>query len=124
MNKMYTNNSQVTFYIGLSSTLPNANGTGVTEPSGGGYARVAVGGFSSPSNGSITNSNNITFPVSTGTWFPSNAKAAYYVLFDGNGGGAHVLAAGRLAAQMEIGANVTIVIAAGTLNITLLGSMI
>ena len=30
-----------TWYFGLSTTTPNDDGTGFTEPSGGGYARVA-----------------------------------------------------------------------------------
>lgn len=34
--------SAPTFYVGVSSTTPNPNGTGVTEPSGSGYARVAT----------------------------------------------------------------------------------
>lgn len=40
--------------IGLSTTTPNDDGTGITEPSGFGYARVAK-----------TN-NDANFPVSTG----------------------------------------------------------
>ena len=31
-----------TLHVGLSTTAPNPDGTGFTEPSGGGYARVAV----------------------------------------------------------------------------------
>ena len=51
-------------YIGLSTTQPNVEGAGVTEPaSGTGYARVAAsaGGFSA-SNGAITNNNYLYFP--------------------------------------------------------------
>ena len=46
-----------TYYIGLSSTLPNVDGSGATEPSmdGTGYARVALNSLSEPINGTITN---------------------------------------------------------------------
>jgi hypothetical protein len=34
--------SAPTLHVGLSSTAPNEDGTGITEPAGGGYARVAT----------------------------------------------------------------------------------
>ena len=34
-----------TIYLGLSSTAPNADGTGVTEPEGNGYQRMRIDGF-------------------------------------------------------------------------------
>ena len=59
----------VTF--GLSQTTANKGGT-VTEPSGGGYARVAVTNnltsFPSASSGSKSNAVAIQFPSPTASW--------------------------------------------------------
>lgn len=54
-----------TVYIGLSTTTPSRNGTGVTEPAGASYSRQLLGNSSStylqkmgnPSGGSIANDN-------------------------------------------------------------------
>jgi len=56
-----------TFYFGLSSTEPLADGSGVTEPTIGsttGYARVAVAG----------NTTNFTEPTSSSSWYITNAS--------------------------------------------------
>lgn len=77
-----------TYYIGLSSTTPTTSGTNVTEPSGGGYARVAFNSaMSEPTNGVITNSAAITFAESTADWFTSASPATYYVIYDAATGG-------------------------------------
>lgn len=63
-----------TIYVGLSSTTINDDGSGITEPSGGSYARVAV--TNNPSNwpnasGATAlkqNANNIVFPAATADW--------------------------------------------------------
>lgn len=65
-----------TWYAGLSTTVPNDDGTGFTEPSGGSYARVpktnnasnfpaatTVAGVTTKKNGT-----KITWPDPTGTW--------------------------------------------------------
>lgn len=61
-----------TYYIGLSTTTINIDGTGATEPSGLGYARVAVPNdktnWGVASNGALLNLTAITFPESTGSW--------------------------------------------------------
>lgn len=76
-----------TAYLGLSSTTPNADGTGVTEPSGNGYARVLIGQsdqsltkkFAPAENGEATNKDIIYFPESTGSW---GAALTHFVLFN------------------------------------------
>lgn len=73
-------------YIGLSSTAPNADGTGVTEPLSGGYARTLIGSYSfsesqlfgSPSGGEVTNTKYIYFSESTGSW---GDPLTHFVLF-------------------------------------------
>lgn len=118
MDTMYTSND-AEFYIGLSSTAPSKDGTGVTEPSGGNYARVKVTGFTAPDNGMVKNTSALEFPRSTAVWFESTAKATYWVLFDGAETGANVLSSGNLDEAKTIESNTVITIAANTLSITL-----
>jgi hypothetical protein len=56
-----------TFYLGLSSTTPTTSGGNITEPTTGGYARIAVTGsmFNAASNGTITNSIALAWPAAT-----------------------------------------------------------
>jgi hypothetical protein len=59
-----------TVYIGLLTAQPNSNGTGVTEPSGFGYARVAVANNATEWPNAVgrvkVHANNITFPAAAG----------------------------------------------------------
>ena len=73
-------------YFGLSTTTPSTAGTGVTEPSGGAYARVAVPGSSwnAPSAGSATNSAAITFPTASASWGTVTYVVAYDAITAGN----------------------------------------
>jgi len=77
-----------TLYVGLSSTTPTESGTNVTEPSGNGYARIAitVGAASSQNR---ANTNAIQFAASGGDWgtmthtvFYSAASGGDYWGFD------------------------------------------
>lgn len=108
-----------TFYVGLSSTTPNANGGGVTEPSGGGYARVRVIRFTTPANGVVKNAGDILFPQSSNEWFPATKQATNWVLFDGSGSSANVLASGALTSPLTVSIDVTVKIPKETLCITL-----
>lgn len=77
-----------TIYVGLSTTTPAADGTGVTEPSAlNGYARVAVTNDGShwhplgsqPATGQEqANLLAIAFPLATGDW----GVCTYAVLYD------------------------------------------
>lgn len=67
------------YYIGLSSTAPNAGGSGVTEPSSSaGYARVRLTSLSEPENGVVTNSQSINFNESTASW----GTITHFVIYD------------------------------------------
>lgn len=76
-----------TYYVGFSTTLPSNTGTGVTEPSGGSYARVAVTNnttnFPNASARSKSNGVAITFPTPTGLW----GTCKYAVLYTASTGG-------------------------------------
>lgn len=71
------------YYIGLSSTEPAADGTGVTEPTGGGYARVQLTSLSVPDAGAIENTASVEFEESTDDW----GTMTHYVVYDAPEGG-------------------------------------
>ena len=73
-----------TCYIGLSSgAAPNEDGTGVTEPVGGSYARVSTAGadWNAASAGATSNANAITFAQATADW-SAGANLTYLVAYD------------------------------------------
>lgn len=118
MDTMYTS-AESEFWVGLSSTMPNQAGTGVSEPTGGNYARVQVTEFTEPVNGTIKNVSALEFNRSTAVWFESDNKARYWVLFDGSTSDAKLLSSGELDEAKTIESNTSITIAAETLSITL-----
>lgn len=67
------------YYIGLSTTAPNVNGTGVDEPSiDAGYARVQLTSLSEPLDGVVTNKQAINFNESTASW----GTVTHFVIYD------------------------------------------
>lgn len=94
LNNLFRNQSYDfpnTVYIGLSKTTPNADGTGVTEPSGGAYARKSIStnstNFSAANGGSIHNLTAITFPESTADWTDASNPIVSWVMYDAATGG-------------------------------------
>lgn len=119
MNTMYVNGG-TEFWVGLSSTEPNRDGSNVTEPTGDDYARVQVTAFSEAVDGYVQNVDDIEFPKSTSVWFPAEAKATHWVLFDGAGADANLLSSGELLEAKTIETSTRVTLAAETLGITLL----
>lgn len=72
-----------TYYIGLSTTAPSLDGTGVSEPSDPAYARVALTSLTAPVGGVIRNDQVISFPDSTEDW----GTITHFVLYDAQTGG-------------------------------------
>lgn len=78
--------SGTSVYIGLSSTPPNPDGTGITEPVGNGYGRALIGTYNQSStylfgaavDGEAVNEKYIYFPEATGSW---GAQLTHFVLF-------------------------------------------
>lgn len=67
------------YYIGLSTTTPNINGSGVDEPSTeAGYARVQMTSLSEPLDGVVTNEQAINFNESTASW----GTVTHFVIYD------------------------------------------
>jgi len=73
-----------TYYVGLSSTDPLADGSGVTEPSGGGYSRVSTtsSDWSDPAAGIIQNASDVLFAEASADW----GNMEYFLVFDSSGG--------------------------------------
>ena len=82
-----------TYYLGISTTTIAKDGTGITEPTDGAYARIAIANnktnFSTAVLGIIDNLVEFQFPESTVSWgivtdwFLSNAVTAGDVWFEG-----------------------------------------
>jgi hypothetical protein len=72
-------------YLALSSTIPNNDGTNITEPSGGSYARVQVQGadLNAASSRIGDNSAEKSFPAATADW----GEMLAWVQFDASTGG-------------------------------------
>jgi len=76
-----------TWYVAVSSTAPQANGTGVTEPTDPAYARIAISNnktnFSTASNGTLANLLEKQFPEST----INQGTLTHWAIYDALSGG-------------------------------------
>ncbi len=105
-----------TIYVGLSTSNPQDDVSGLTEPNSHGYARVQTDSadWNEASSGTVSNINDITYVRATGDW----GTVTYFALFDAETGG-NLLAHGQLSQAMAIGSSDTARFAAGELNISL-----
>ncbi|MFQ5441451.1 MAG: hypothetical protein ACE5EB_01865 [Thermodesulfobacteriota bacterium] len=105
-----------TVYVGLSTADPLDDASGLAEPVGNAYARVATAGtdWNAAAAGSIDNANVITFPQATGSW----GTVTHFALFDALTAG-NMIASGALTASKAIGNGDTADFAANQLTITL-----
>jgi len=105
-----------TIYVGLSTANPADDASGLTEPSGNSYARVATAGadWNAASGGTIDNANEISFPEASGSW----ETLTHFALFDAASGG-NMLAHGSLSVSKSISSGDTVKFAAGDLDISL-----
>lgn len=107
-----------TLYFGLSTSTINDDGTGVTEPVGNGYARVAVTNnatnFPNTTTGSKSNGTEIAFPTASGAW----GTVTHFFISDAASAG-NMIAYGALTTAKTIGNGDTARFAASSLTITL-----
>lgn len=107
-----------TLHVGLSTTTPSKAGSNITEPSGNGYARVAVpnnaSNFPAASAGSKQNGATIAFPEATGVW----GTVTHFVVYDAATNG-NALIYGALANSKSIEAGDTPSFSAGGLSFSL-----
>lgn len=108
-------------WIGLSSSTPATDGTGVTEPSGNGYARVAtaasdwnVATLADPAV--LTNLSIITFAAAITADWVSGSNLTYFVLFDALAAG-NVVGYALLAVAKPVKVGDVAQFAAGTLEL-------
>ncbi len=67
------------YYIGLSTTTPNINGSNVNEPpASASYRRIKLTSLSAPTAGVVTNTADISWPESTSDW----GVVTSYVIYD------------------------------------------
>ena len=118
LNRYFGNVSDTvasTLYLGLSTTAINNDGTGATEPSGGGYARVAVvnnkTNWSNASNGILNNLTDLSFPESSASW----GTVSHVFLSDTIGGAPIYFDA--LATPRAVQAQTTLIFAINTIQI-------
>jgi len=105
-----------TIYVGLSKANPLDDGSGLAEPAGNGYARVATspGTWKVASGGNIDNANIITFPEATNSW----GTITHFALFDAPTSG-NMLAHGPLSQSKAVNVGDTAKFAVGALDVWL-----
>jgi hypothetical protein len=107
-----------TLYVGLSSTDPLDDGSGITEPVGGSYARVAktnnLTNWPAASGGAKSNGTAITFATATASW----GTVGYFFISDALTGG-NMLGHAALTTSKTIDSGDTASFAIGELDITL-----
>lgn len=112
------------YYVALSSTLPTNTGGNVTEPSGGGYARVQVPNdttaWNTATSRALTNKIQILFPTATANW----GTMTHFVLWNTVSGtaSASFVGWGELIVPVDIANGGTADFPAGTLIINAPGS--
>lgn len=108
----------VTLYVGLSTTTITDAGGNITEPSGNGYARVAVTNnstnFPNASGGTKSNGTAINFPAASGAW----GNCTDFFLSDASSGG-NIYAVGVLDVAKNVTSGDTVSFPIGDLDITL-----
>jgi hypothetical protein len=103
-------------YIALSKANPGEDGAGLSEPSGGSYARksTAAGDWDVWAAGVLDNANEIEFVEATGDWGIITHLALFDAVTSGN-----MLWYGALTASKTINTGDTFRIPAGDLDLTL-----
>lgn len=82
LDGLFGSGSPATYDLALSSTPPNEDGTGITEPVGNGYARVPITNnsvnFPPAVDGVKLNGADFQFPQASGSW---GSSLGYWVLY-------------------------------------------
>ncbi len=102
-------------YLGLSTGDFTDTGSGSSELSGSGYARVAVA-FDASAIGATQNTSSIDFPAATGNW-GSGSPVSHWGIWDAATSG-NMLIHGSFSASKTIETNDVLRIAAGDLDLS------
>ena len=107
--------TQPTIYIGVSTADPTEAGTGLSEPSGNGYARIQTAASDWTRNTStVSNAVQLSFPEATGPW----GTITHAVLTDAATGG-NIIAFAPLATARSIVQNDTLRFPVGDITFSL-----
>lgn len=102
-------------YLGLSSTAPQVDGTGVSEPlASAGYQRVELTNLSEPVNGVVSNDGAIQFDESSASW----GTITHFVLFDSPTDG-NLLMFNQLSQSRSVETATIVMVKTGSLKLTL-----
>lgn len=102
-------------YLGLSSTAPAVDGSGVSEPlASAGYERVELTNLGEPSNGMISNDSEISFPESSASW----GTVTHFVLYDAPTNG-NLLMFNVLSQSRSVETATIVMVKTGSLKLTL-----
>jgi hypothetical protein len=111
----------VTLYFGLSSTTIADAGTGITEPSTGAYARVAVTNnttnFPAPVGGSLSNGTAVTFPQASASWLAGANMVDFFIADAASSG--NILAYGTLTTPKSVTTGDQLIFPIASLTFTL-----
>lgn len=72
------------YYVALSTTVPDENGDGMTEVTGGGYSRGVLQDGSVPDNGLVSNLTDVEYPEAVSAWGTVKAFGIYDASTGGN----------------------------------------
>jgi len=112
-----------TYYVALSTTTINIDGTGITEPATGSYARVAMpndkSNWGGASNGSLANSASVTFIESTGSWGTITTVA---LTDNGSTGGGNIWFFDTLTPSRAVASSTTVLFAVGAITCSMSNS--
>jgi len=113
-----TPNIPSTYFMGISTTLIQNDGTGATEPTDVAYDRVAIGNtkvsFTNAINGSLENAVEIEFPESQVDW----GIITHWFLADAEVDG-NIKVFGKLTNQRTVEVGTILVLEAGALQINI-----
>lgn len=102
-------------YLGLSSTAPQVDGTGVSEPlASAGYQRVELTNLGEPVNGVVSNDSEIQFDESSASW----GTITHFVLFDSPTDG-NLLMFNQLSQSRSVETATIVMVKTGSLKLTL-----
>ena len=102
-------------YLGLSSTAPQVDGTGVSEPlASAGYQRVELTNLGEPVNGVVSNDGEIQFDESSASW----GIITHFVLFDSPTDG-NLLMFNQLSQSRSVETATIVMVKTGSLKLTL-----
>jgi len=86
-------------YVALSTADPTDDASGITEPSGNGYARVSHAAWDTAASRATENTGTISFPEASGAW----GTITHFFVSDASTAG-NMIAHGALSASKTIGA--------------------